>query len=117
MTGESKEKTEPWVEKHGAKYAYAYDKGTKLFSALKCRGYPSAALVDPNWTVVWTGHPASLNDGLIEKHIGGASRTPVGINAIAKTWPSEAAPVKKALMMANNQPKTRSIDVSQKMNE
>ena len=98
MTDESKEKTEPWVEKHGAKYPYAYDKGGKLFNALKCRGYPSAVLVSPDWTVVWAGHPASLQESTIEQHIGGASRTPVGINAIARTWPKEAAPVKKALL-------------------
>jgi len=104
VTGESKDKTEPWVEQHDMQYAYGYmDKGelTELMGSLGWRGYPSAALVDPKGTVVWTGHPASINGSLIKKHLKGASRTPVSQSAITRNWPEEARSVAAAIKKGN----------------
>lgn len=95
MTDETKENTEPWIESNGVEYAYCYlDKGTigNWMKSLGMRGFPSAVLVDPKGTVVWVGSPYSLNDSLIEKHIRGASRTPVEY-AISKRWPEAASKV------------------------
>ncbi|MCB9913851.1 MAG: TlpA family protein disulfide reductase [Planctomycetes bacterium] len=35
-------------------------------------GYPSAALIDPEGTVVWTGHPSSLSDSTVKAALKGA---------------------------------------------
>ena len=93
MTGESAEKTEPWVEEHGMQYAFGYmQKGalTGFMKSLGMTGYPSAALVNPKGTIVWKGHPSSISGGLIKKHLKGASKTPVDIGAVVRDWPKEA---------------------------
>ena len=93
MTGENKEKTEPWIEAKGAKYGYAYDKGLKLFSELGFRGFPSAALVDPTGNIVWSGHPASLDAKTIEPFLEGSLAMPLW------EWPESAdKSVRKQLM-------------------
>lgn len=99
MTGETEDKTVPWVEKHGMKYAYGYlDKGAMggFMSKLGMRGYPSAALVGADGKVVWTGHPAGINGSLIKEHIGKADPTPVGVGAVVRDWPKEADAARKA---------------------
>lgn len=101
MTGESKEKTEPWVEQHSMQYDFGYmtkEAMTPFMAALGMRGYPSAALVNPKGIVVWTGHPASLNGGTIKKHLKGASKTPVDIGAVVRNWPKEAVHARKAFI-------------------
>lgn len=101
MTGETKEKTEPWVEEHKMQYDYGYMKKadlTPFMGALGMRGYPSAALVDPKGVVVWTGHPSSLNSGTIKKHLKGASTTPVDIGAVVGAWPEEAVHARQAFV-------------------
>ena len=92
MTSESAGQTEPWIEKHGAKYAYAYDKGSKLSSALGVTGLPTAVLVDASGTVAWVGHPSSLNESIVEKHLDGALSKPVW------EWSKKASKVKKAVL-------------------
>lgn len=99
VTGESKDKTVPWIEQHGVRYAYGYlskDAMAGFMQALGMRGYPSAALVDPKGEVVWTGHPASIRDGLIEKHLRGAETTPVDVAAVVRKWPDEASHARAA---------------------
>lgn len=91
VTGESAAQTDPWVAKHGAKYAYAYDKGNSLGRQLGITGLPGAVLVDPSGTVVWKGHPSGLTDAVVEKHLGGALPKPLW------EWPKVAAPVAKAI--------------------
>ena len=66
VTREPKDLTEAWVKKHGAMYPYAYDKAGSVMRELGLSGYPSAALVSPSGTIVWTGHPAGLKQDLIE---------------------------------------------------
>lgn len=89
VTDEPKDKTEPWIDAHHVEYGYAYDTGAKLRNALQVKAYPTAVLVDPDGTVVWSGSPFNLQKSLIEEHLRGASRTPV----IAKSWPDSAKPV------------------------
>lgn len=97
VTSESEAQTEPWIEKHGAKYPYAYDKSGKLGNALQVSGLPGAVLVDPSGTVVWKGHPNSLTEDLIEQHIQGASTLPPGIGALQELWGDDGAKVIVAL--------------------
>jgi thiol-disulfide isomerase/thioredoxin len=96
VTGEGAKKTEPWIRKRGAKYAYGYDpKGEVhgLFQVLTPggRGIPFAALVDPFGTVLWTGNPSGLNEELIERSLKGASERPVW------QWPEEARGLARTL--------------------
>jgi hypothetical protein len=91
VTDESKSNTEPWVEKHKMKFAYGYDKNGALKRELKLTGYPTAWLVDASGTIVWQGHPGSLNPGIIEKHLAGALSVPMW------EWPDAFSGVAKAL--------------------
>ncbi len=50
-------------------YPVAYGGGAKEY---KTRGIPHSWLVGPDGMIVWKGHPASLNNAIIEKHIVGA---------------------------------------------
>lgn len=101
MTGENEEKTVPWIEEHGAEYAYGYlsaEDQTAFMAAAGMRGYPSAILVDPKGEIVWAGHPASLTGSTIEKHLRGADRTPVETRALARKWPESAKDVIRAVV-------------------
>lgn len=77
MTSESESQTEPWVEDKGATYAYAYDKGGKFSKAMGVSGIPHAFLVSPDGTIVWEGHPASLDAATIEKNLEGVISKPL----------------------------------------
>lgn len=95
VTGEGKSDTEPWIEKHGAKYAYAYANMEPIMRAMRAGGYPSAALIDPSGTIVWSGHPGLLTNEIIEEHLVGALRTPL------YEWPKSAGKIGK-LVRAND---------------
>ncbi len=92
MTDEPKKDTEAFVEKTGAKYAYAYDKGGKLKSYFGISGIPHAVLVDPTGTVVWEGHPGGLDAATIQKHLAGALEKPLW------EWGPSAKDTKSALL-------------------
>jgi hypothetical protein len=77
VTGEGKKPTEKWVADKGARYPYAYEKGSDLQRAVGLRGYPHAALIDPSGTIVWTGHPARLDRATIETALAGALSKPL----------------------------------------
>jgi hypothetical protein len=77
VTDEPEEPTKKWVADKGARYPYAYEKGSELKRAIGLRGYPHAALIDPSGTIVWTGHPARLERDTIEKALAGALNHPV----------------------------------------
>lgn len=97
MTGETADKTEPWIEQHGARYPYAYlDKEvlSGFMGKMGMRGYPSAAIVSPKGKIVWTGHPSSISSSLVKKHLKGANKTPVDISAVVRSWPKEAQHVR-----------------------
>lgn len=88
---ERRKQTEDFVAKHGMEYPYAYDPDGKLQRAFDVMGIPSAALIDPTGRVLWRGHPASLNEGLIERSLAGAWSRPL--------WelPDEASAVRDAV--------------------
>jgi hypothetical protein len=91
VTDESASLTEPWIEKHSASYAYAYDKGGKLKRWFGVNGIPHAILVDATGTIVWTGHPGSLGEGDIEEHLAGTLAKPLF------EWPAAAKGVARSL--------------------
>ncbi len=97
VTGESTDKTEPWIEEHGARYPYAYLDKEVLSGFMKqmgMGGYPSAAIVNPKGKIVWTGHPSSISSSLVKKHMKGADKTPVELRAVVRNWPKEAQHVR-----------------------
>ena len=67
VTGESVAMTTPWVEKHGMQFAFAYDKTGRFTGKIGKGGLPNAALIDAAGTLVWRGHPASLDEATIAK--------------------------------------------------
>jgi hypothetical protein len=91
VTDEPAKLTEPWVEKKGAKYAYAYDKGGKLARYFGVGGIPHAVLVDASGKIAWSGHPGALDDRTIEKAVAGALPKPLW------EWPASAKAVKTAV--------------------
>lgn len=85
VTMDKVSEAEPWIAKTKASYAYGYDRAGdlhELFSIQKT-GIPFSVLVDPFGTIVWSGHPASLKEGVIERALEGASTRPTW------TWPEE----------------------------
>jgi len=56
------------------RYPYAYFKGKQLGEDTGQRGYPHAALFNPQGEIVWTGHPSSLRSSTIKEHLKGASK-------------------------------------------
>jgi thioredoxin-like negative regulator of GroEL len=92
VTSEGQGDTERWVASKGVKYAYAYDKGGKLARFFGVKGIPHAALVDASGTVVWAGHPSSLDASVIEKSLSGALAKPLW------EWAGAAKGVKSALL-------------------
>src|SRR5262245_44923612 len=77
VTDEGESDTVKWIAAKKVKYAYAYDKGGKLKRFFGVQGIPHAVLVDATGTVVWDGHPASLDPATIEKALGGALPKPM----------------------------------------
>jgi len=90
VTGEGVKDTEQWIADKGAKYAYAYDKGMKLMSALGLNAYPSVILVGADGTVLYAGSAGGA-DRLIPKAIEGALLKPM------YEWPESAAATRSAL--------------------
>lgn len=92
MTDEPASLTEPWIAKHSAQYAYAYDKGGRLKRFFGVNGIPHAVLVDATGTVVWEGHPGMLQESDVEKHLSGALAKPVF------EWPNASKGIAKSLV-------------------
>ena len=92
MTNEGKSDTDKWAETKKPTYAYAYDKGGKLASFFGVSGIPHAALIDATGTILWSGHPAELSEGLIEKATEGALSKPFW------EWTGAAKDVKAAML-------------------
>jgi hypothetical protein len=90
VTDDTPEKAEPWMKRHGAEYAYAYDK-SGLARALGIDTIPRAVLVDVYGNVLYNGHPAKLDEALIEKAVKGAFARPMW------EWPEQTQGVREAL--------------------
>jgi len=91
VTAEEQEVTEAWAKKHRPAYGYAYDPKRALSRHFGIRGIPYAVLVDPAGTVVWRGHPGSLDEATIEAALAGAFAEPV------TAWSKDAQGVVDAL--------------------
>ena len=65
ITSESQNETRKFTSETGAKWVVAYD--AKSGEKYGVDGFPSAFLIDPSGTVVWKGHPASLEEAQIER--------------------------------------------------
>jgi hypothetical protein len=76
-TGEGIRLTQEWVATHKAEYAYAYFEGSDFMAAVGHAGWPHAALISPEGTILWTGHPASLDTRLIEANLETAITKPL----------------------------------------
>lgn len=92
MTNEPKSKTEPWVEKHRARYPYAYDPKAALMRYFGVTGIPHAVLVDPAGKIVWRGHPTQLGDATVEASLKDALEVPMW------EWPAAAQGVRKDVL-------------------
>ncbi|MFT5153557.1 MAG: hypothetical protein ACI841_003558, partial [Planctomycetota bacterium] len=108
VTSEGSGMTEKWIEKNGAEFAYAYDKGSKLSRFFGVGGIPHAILVDANGTVIWRGHPGSLKDATVSKALEGTIPTPLW------EFPSEAKDVAKAL---SSRKFAKALEAANKMGE
>lgn len=108
MTSEGAGQTEPWIEKHGARYAYGYDKGGKLKNALGVSGIPAAVLVDPSGTIVWQGHPSSLTSAIVASAVTGSIPTPI------YEWGKSAKDIKKSFLKGDY---AKAIKAADKLSE
>lgn len=92
VTNESESQTEPWIKSKEVAYAYAYDKGGKLSRTLGVSGIPHAFLVSPAGKIVWEGHPASLDNKIIEDNLADVITKPL------YEWSGKAGKIKKAFL-------------------
>ena len=90
VTSEGIKETEEWITKKKAKYAYAYNKNGSLGRFLGVNGIPHAALIDSEGKVVWTGHPAKIDEKQIEALLSGTLSKPLW------EWPAAAKSAKVA---------------------
>ncbi len=66
MTGEDRDRVEPFVEEFGANFPIMCQAQSGAYST---GGVPSAYLIGADGTVVWQGHPGNLQDSEIEGHL------------------------------------------------
>jgi len=103
VTNEPEKLVEKYVADNKVEYPIFIEKSYKSANALKIAGYPHAVLVDPKGTVVWAGHPAELNDSIVEKALTGAHPPRVSLPAALK--PLEPLMAKKDFGKAYEQAK------------
>jgi AhpC/TSA family len=95
VTTEDKKDTESWIKSKGVKYAYAYDKGARMYDKLGVEGIPHSFLMDPSGKIIWEGHPMELTPELIEQALKGALPKPLF------DFPASASAVKNAVTKHN----------------
>lgn len=76
VTHEPPDPTEKFMQQTGAKWMVAYVPKGKTFEEWGVSGIPAAFLVDPNGTVVWSGHPAGLRSKEVAKYVRGVRYAP-----------------------------------------
>lgn len=72
MSNERKELIANFLSEHGVRYPILRIEGDTFEQTLGANGYPSAFLVNPKGDVVWSGHPAELEESDIVRHLSGA---------------------------------------------
>jgi hypothetical protein len=92
VTNEPEKLVEKYVADNNVEYPIFIEKSFKSASALKVNGYPHAVLVDPQGTVIWAGHPGSIDEATIEKAVATAHVRPTLTPALK---PLEALLAKK----------------------
>lgn len=108
VTDESVSLTEPWISANKAEYAYAYDKGGKLSGFFGVDSIPRAVVVDATGTVLFNGHPASLDESVIARAVTGALTKPLW------EWTGAAKGVKAALLKRDYR---TALDLAAKLGE
>ena len=68
VTGGDAAEIEAYVKKNGVNYPIATG-DSRVYGV---KGIPAAFLIDPGGTLVWSGHPAELDETLLEKTLVGA---------------------------------------------
>lgn len=91
VASESESQTDPWIEKTGARYPYAFDHSKKLMREVGARGFPSAVVVDAQGNIAFAGHPSRINASVLKPLLEGALKTPM------YDWPKSCSKVAKAL--------------------
>ena len=66
------EKVTSFMQEKGVTYPVAKEEGDNLSKRFGVRGVPAAAIVQAG-KVVWRGHPARINDAMIEKLLGNSA--------------------------------------------
>lgn len=77
VTDQPKSSTERFIADAGAQYGYAFDRSGSLLRTLEIETFPTAVLIDPGGTVVWTGHTSELTDLQVKDSLEGAFKDPV----------------------------------------
>ena len=90
VASESESQTDPWIEKTGARYPYAFDHSKKLMREVGARGFPSAVVVDTQGNIAY-GAPSRINASVLKPLLEGALKTPM------YEWPKSCSKVAKAL--------------------
>jgi hypothetical protein len=67
----------------------------KLMSQVGARGYPSAALIDENGSLIWMGSPGAIPDDKIREMLPAALDLPVW------DWPKSASKARKSFTSGN----------------
>ncbi len=77
ITSEGEGPTQKWIADNGAKYGYAYDKGSAFSRACGVTGIPSSVLVDATGKVVYVGSPGEITEEMAREAAKGALKTPL----------------------------------------
>lgn len=84
VTDEPAELVDAYVQEFKPTYPIVIEQGGRSARALGVNGYPTAFLVDPKGTVVWTGHPAGLDEATLQSALKGARPPAVRLPAQLK---------------------------------
>lgn len=90
LSGEEAEKVEPYLEQLNVTVTVA--SGSTTSGRYGVRGIPDAALIAPDGTIAWSGHPSSLSKSKVEEVLKGARKpVPGGYLALDPTIGGEGA--------------------------
>ncbi len=97
VTSEPEGPTKGFMESTSAKMAVAFEPGLKSMKAYGFTGFPSSALVSPKGVVVWTGHPSSLTEKIIEDNLVGVVMNSSGKLTVDVELPKKYSAIVKQL--------------------
>jgi hypothetical protein len=97
VTSEAEGPTKGFMEQTSAKMAVAYEPSLKSMKAYGFNGFPSSASISPKGVVVWTGHPSSLTEKIIEENLVGVVMNASGKLTVDADLPKKYASIAKQL--------------------